>query len=174
MKSNLEVIGRNVLVTFKHSATEVPAKVDTGADGSSVWATNIFVDEQHHLHFTLFGEGSPYYTGEEIITDNYSVAKVRSSSGHAQIRYRATLNVAISGRQIKVRFTLADRHKNVFPILIGRRTLAKRFVVDVSQSEYSGQAQLKTRRLNDELQKNPHEFYKKYHHNDNDSDKVKK
>lgn len=174
MKSNLEVIGRNALVTFKGSIKDVPAKVDTGADGSSIWATNIYIDESHHLHFVLFGENSPYYTGDEITTDEYSVAKVRSSSGHAQIRYRATLNVTISGHCIKVRFTLADRRKNIFPILIGRRTLAKRFVVDVSQSEYNGQARIKTRLLNDELQKNPHEFYKKYHQNDIDSDKVKK
>lgn len=174
MKSNLEVIGRNVLVTFRGSIKDVPAKVDTGADGSSVWATDIYVDEAHHLHFVLFDKGSEYYTGEEIVTDDYSVAKVRSSSGHTQIRYRAALSVDIAGHHVKVRFTLADRHKNLFPILIGRRTLAKRFVVDVSQSEYNGQTRVKTRRLNDELQKNPHEFYKKYHQNNIDSDKVKK
>lgn len=174
MKSNLEVIGRNILVEFDGIAESVPAKVDTGADSSAVWVTNIRVDEDHHLHFTLFGEGSPYYTGEEIITDNYSVVKVRSSSGHAQIRYRATIAVNIMGRRINVRFTLANRRKNIFPILIGRRTLAHKFVVDVTKSEYEARARSTTRLLNDELEKNPYAFYKKYHQNDDNSDKVEK
>lgn len=174
MKSNLEVIGRNALVTFNGIAKGVPAKVDTGADSSAVWATNVRVDEDHHLHFTLFGEGSPYYTGEEIVTDNYSVASVRSSSGHTQIRFRATLPVKIAGRRINVRFTLADRHRNAYPILIGRRTLARRFVVDVTQSEYEARPRSTARPLNDEFDKNPYAFYKKYHQNDDNSDKVEK
>ncbi len=174
MKNNLETIGRNTLVSFKDSVQDVPAKVDTGADSSSIWATNIYVDKNHQLHFVLFGDSSPHYTGQEIITDNYSVVKVRSSSGHAQIRYRVVLSVTVVGRNVHVRFTLADRRRNIFPILIGRRTLMNRFIVDVSRSECQYNLRPKARLLNNELEKNPHEFFKKYHQNDSESDKVKK
>lgn len=174
MKSNLDVIGRNAYISFVGHSSKIPAKVDTGADSSSVWASNVFMDKDHRLHFVLFDEVSPYYTGEEIVADGYSVSRVRSSSGHAQIRYRTPLAIEISGRRIKAVFTLADRHRNLFPVLIGRRTLAGKFVVDVTKSECNDMTQKKTRKLNDELEKDPYAFYKKYHHNNDEDDKVKK
>lgn len=167
-------IGRNAYIEFVGNGQSVPAKVDTGADSSAVWATDIRMDKDHRLHFVLFDKDSPYYTGDEIIVEDYNVSRVRSSSGHTQIRYRAKLSVRIAGRRVKASFTLADRSKNIFPVLIGRRTLAGRFVVDVSQAECDETGGNKTRRLNDELEKDPYAFYKKYHHNDTKNDKVKK
>lgn len=174
MKSNLEVIGRNAHIEFIDHVKDVPAKVDTGADSSSVWASNVFIDTAHRLHFTLFDKGSEYYTGEEIIAEKYSVSRVRSSSGHTQIRYRATLPVRLANRRINVRFTLADRRRNLFPVLIGRRTLAEKFVVDVTQAECDEIASNNKKPLNEEFIKDPHAFYKKYHQNNDNDDKVKK
>ncbi|MFZ1360625.1 MAG: RimK/LysX family protein [Candidatus Saccharimonadales bacterium] len=174
MNKTLDGIGRNALVEFIRHANAVPAKVDTGADSSAVWATNIYMDTDHRLHFVLFGQESPFYTGQEVVTDEYSVSRVRSSSGHSQIRYRVPLSVRVAGRRVRATFTLADRSKNIFPVLIGRRTLAGRFVVDVSRSECDESATGKTRRLNTELRKDPYAFYKKYHHNGTNDDKVKK
>ncbi len=165
MKSNFEVIGRNAYVEFIGHTDKVPAKVDTGADSSAVWATQIRMDEDHRLHFVLFDKGSPYYTGEEIIVENYNVSRVRSSSGHTQIRYRAVLSIRVAGRRVKASFTLADRSKNIFPVLIGRRTLAKRFVVDVAKAECVNSIPEKTQKLNEELKEDPYAFYKKYHQN---------
>ena len=50
------VIGRNTHVDFGKRAAGVPAKIDTGADGSAVWASNIRVDKNGVLKFSLFGE----------------------------------------------------------------------------------------------------------------------
>ena len=174
MKSNLKVIGRNAYIELVGYTKNVPAKIDTGADSSSVWVSDIFVDTDHTLHFKLFAKGSPYYTGKEIIAATYSVSRVRSSSGHAQIRYRVTLPVYLLGRKIKIRFTLADRKNNQFPILIGRRTLAGKFVVDVTQSECQDVSDKTKKPLNEEFIKDPHAFYKKYHQNNDNDDKVKK
>lgn len=170
---HLDTIGRNAYIEFAGYAKKVPAKVDTGADSSAVWASAIHVDEAHKLHFVLFDKGSPYYTGEVIVTDDYSVLRVRSSSGHVQIRYRVPMSVGIAGRRIKVSFTLANRSKNKFPALIGRRTLAGKFVVDVSEAEHKEPTVRKlTRALNDELSKSPYDFHKKYHRNGDKNDKV--
>ena len=58
------VIGRAEQVSFpKLGAIDVTAKVDTGADISSVWASAISETDQG-LSFCLFGEGNPHYTGE--------------------------------------------------------------------------------------------------------------
>ncbi len=163
-----QIIGRNTLVEFIGYASNVPAKVDTGADSSSLWVSNLFVDEDHKLHFVLFDVISPHYIGQEIITDDFSVSKVRSSTGHLQIRYRTHFSVVIGGRKLRTAFTLADRSVNAFPVLIGRRTLLNRFLVDVSQSEYSHQRPKRTMDLNKEHVKDPHAFYKKYHLNNDE------
>lgn len=169
------VIGRNTIVHFVGHATDVPAKVDTGADRSALWASNIEIADDHALRFTLFDPSSSLYTGEIISTNDYKVSKVRSSSGHMQIRYRVRLPVVIRGRQVLASFTLADRSANHFPVLIGRRTLAGKFFVDVSRAEYEmPRSRRRRHKLNDELIKNPRAFYEKYHANDDESDKVKK
>lgn len=162
---SLETIGRSARVDFIGFADGVPAKVDTGADSSAVWASDVFVDAEHVLHFKFFGKGSPYYTGNDVAVKSFGVTQVRSSSGHIQVRYRVKLSVRIGKRRFKVAFTLADRAEHTFPVLIGRRTLHNKFTVDVAKSEDGLQTGRTFPSLNDELQKNPHEFHKKYHLN---------
>lgn len=161
----LETIGRSALVDFIGHAKNVPAKVDTGADGSAVWASDIFVDPEHVLHFKFFGEGSEHYTGEDVAMKDFGVSQVRSSSGHIQVRYRVKLSVRIGKRRFKVAFTLADRTEHKFPVLIGRRTLHNKFTVDVAKSMDGAPAGRTFPDLTDELRKDPYGFYKKYHLN---------
>lgn len=110
----------------------VPAKVDTGADSSAIWASNIHEDDGV-LYFTLFDKQSPFYTGKELSTHSFSVASIKNSFGKTEFRYKVLLRVKIAGRNIHVRFTLANRENNSQPILIGRRTLHGKFIVDVSR-----------------------------------------
>ncbi|HSX17426.1 MAG TPA: RimK/LysX family protein [Patescibacteria group bacterium] len=126
-------IGRNALITVG-DIDGVPAKVDTGADTSSVWASGIR-EENGELHFYLFDEGSDYYTGEEIVAYSgcYQQVRVDSSTGHAQKRYVVVLPVIVEGKRLEARFTLADRRAMAYPVLLGRNFLAGQFVVDVSQ-----------------------------------------
>jgi len=168
------VIGRNALVDIVGHGSNIPAKIDTGADRSSLWASNIEITADYKLRFVLFDKTSPYYTGKVVTTSEYSVSRVRSSSGHAQIRYRVDLPLKIHGRRVIVSFTLADRSKNIFPVLIGRRTLAGRFLVDVSQLEQAAMLEKQVLGLNEELKKDPHAFYKKYHASKDKGDKVER
>lgn len=125
-------IGRVTKVDFpKLGITDVPAKVDSGADSSSVWASNI-KERAGKLSFTLFAPGSPYYTGEVITTRHYHIRSIKNSFGHAEFRYKVSLQVTLENRTINVSFTLANRSDNRFPVLIGRRTLQGRFLIDVS------------------------------------------
>ena len=132
------VIGSTEFVDFDERAQKVPAKIDTGADSSAVWASNIRIDKDGVLKFSLFGEGSPYYNGKVFKRTDYSVARVRSSSGHEQIRYRTHFWVKISGRKIKMLMNLSDRSRNEFPVLIGRRSISGKFLVDVSRKMFAG------------------------------------
>lgn len=127
------IIGRNALVTVS-SCENVPAKVDTGADSSSIWATDIR-EEGNALYFKLFCNGSDFYTGEEIIAEagTYEEVRIASSSGERQDRYAVTLPVFVEGKQLEVRFTLADRTTMAYPVLLGRSFLEGQFLVDVSR-----------------------------------------
>jgi hypothetical protein len=165
MEQELQIIGRNVLVDFvgpNSHISGIPAKIDTGADSSSLWASNIVVTKNGVLKFTLFAEGSKYYTGEVIKRKAFRAAVVRSSNGHEQIRYRTEIPVKIAGKRVRVGFYLSDRSANDFPILLGRRTLNKKFLVDVSVKEYKTAPKIK-RGIYEELIKDPYAFHKKYH-----------
>lgn len=140
----------------------IPAKIDTGADSSAIWASNINIAKDGTLTFSLFGEGSKFYTGETIARKTYHVKVVRSSNGDEEIRYRVELPLVLAGRSIKAMFTLADRSKNNFPILIGRKTLKNKFLVDVSKMSVEKKSNPKTPKLNEELEKNPYAFHQKY------------
>lgn len=148
--------------------SDVPAKVDTGAESSAIWATNIRVKPDGTLKFTLFGEKSPLYTGRVFTRTpgNYKVGIVRSSNGHEQIRFRVYFRVKIAGKTIRALFSLADRSHNNYPVLVGRRTVAGKFLVDTSQKNVDGLPQdpkdARERSLGVELQQNPYTFYRKY------------
>ena len=140
----------------------VPAKIDTGADTSAIWASNIKMEKDGALAFSLFDKESPFYTGEIIKTKDYKAKMVRSSHGDRQVRYRVVLPITLKKESFKAAFTLADRSKNNFPILIGRRTIKGKYLVDVSRESITRPKPSSTTKLNRELENNPIEFHQKY------------
>ncbi len=156
------IIGRNTKVDFGRRAIGVPAKIDTGADSSSVWASKVRIDKDGVLKFALFGEGSPYYNGKIFKRTDYKVAVVRSATGEEQIRYRTHFTIRMGGKKIRTLFNLSDRSKNNFPVLIGSRTLTNKFLVDVSRKEVIFNKNPKTNVLNKKLIEDPYKFYKKH------------
>jgi len=160
-RKDLEIIGSTELVSVENFSN-IPAKIDTGADSSAIWASNLSVDKKGVLSFSLFGEGSKFYTGEKIERTDFRVLVVRSSNGDEEIRYRTELSLELGRKNIKAMFTLADRSKNHFPILIGRRTLKNKFLVDVSKRAVEKERNPKTPSLNKELRENPFKFHQKY------------
>lgn len=158
---DLPIIGNSVRIEVA-GIKEVPAKVDTGAESSSIWVSDIVMEEDGRISFCLFAPGSEFYTGERLYSDDYKAMSVRNSTGQATVRYRVHLPVVIKGKKIKAGFTLADRSRNNFPILIGRRLLKGRFLVDVSKLDVPYPSRPEDTRLNEELSNNPQEFHQRY------------
>ncbi|HTK39834.1 MAG TPA: RimK/LysX family protein [Patescibacteria group bacterium] len=128
------IIGRAESIDFIGSDTEylsIAAKVDTGAYSSSVWASNI-VEQDGELSFELLGKGHEAYTGETIRMSKYSVVTIENSFGKSEKRYGVMLRVRFCGKKVSTFFTLSDRSKKIYPVLVGRKLLKGRFVVDVS------------------------------------------
>lgn len=131
-QANYGVIGTTEFAVFpENSDMPVPVKVDTGADGSSVWATEVN-EQDGELSFVLFGPSSACYTGKVFTTRSFRLAKIKNSFGDDEFRYRVKLALVIAGKQYRASFTLANRANNRFPVLIGKRFLRNRFLVDVS------------------------------------------
>lgn len=111
---------------------DIPAKIDTGADNSAIWASNVRLKEGQVV-FNLFAPGSVYYREEPIVVSNFRTTTVRNSFGHKEFRYKIQLNVCIGEHKLKHWFTLADRSRNNYPILLGKNFLKNKFIVDVSR-----------------------------------------
>lgn len=142
--------------------SDIPAKIDTGADSSAIWASGIKMNPDGVLEFKLFDKKSPFYTGETLYFDDYKVKTIRSSHGDQQIRYQVKLEVTLRGQTFETTFSLANRSRNNFPVLIGRRTLKNRFLVDVSKAIIKHSQNPSTPKLNQELKEDPYEFHQKY------------
>lgn len=131
-----EVIGRVELISFPSlKVGGVSARIDTGAKTSSIWATSIKARKDGGLDFILFGKSSPLYNGKKITVSSYEETVVSSSMGNIQKRYKVKLTIRINGHRIKASFSLADRSRQVYPVLIGRNVLRGKFIVDVTRGE---------------------------------------
>lgn len=147
MKQEKTFIGRVEEITLVDFSDQIiPAKVDTGADRSSIWASNI-VRTQYHLQFTLFDTNSKFYTGTVISLphDNYSETVVENSFGHKETRYLVYLRIRLAGRLVRASFTLANREAKAYPVLLGSRLLAGKYIVDVSDNSKHSKAIIKER-----------------------------
>lgn len=141
------IIGRSDVVRFVDLAiADVPAKVDTGAYGSAVHASNIKLSKDGAtLKFDLFG-GHPTYDAlsTPIKTKQFKEVEIKNSFGALEKRFEVRLKVKIGPKVFFAYFNLADRSKMMFPILLGRKMLNNRFLVDSSHSHIN-RRELKTK-----------------------------
>ena len=125
------VIGRAERIALPEFGMDaVPVRIDTGAKTSAVWASNI-TETDGTLEYSLFGEGSEFYTGNLIRTKVYGERLVANSTGHIERRYTVKMLVILEGRKVNATFTLANRASQVYPVLIGRNILRGKFIVNV-------------------------------------------
>lgn len=112
----------------------VPARVDTGAATSSFHCSKVKVIERNGqtlLSFVLdMKKGG---ASKPILVSDFKERTVKNSFGQSEQRYIIRTMVEVAGRQVRTQFSLADRFKMSFPVLLGRRLLKGKFIVDVSQ-----------------------------------------
>jgi hypothetical protein len=153
MKPDLTILGRAEAVDLPDfELVSIPAKIDTGADNSSMWASQI-KEQTDGLHCVFFGPKSPHYTGEEVvIKKDYKLTRIANSFGQKELRYKVKLRIRVKGRLVRATFTLSDRSLKTYPILLGRKLLKDKFLVDVSRgTPLKTTERLKHQRLNNDL-----------------------
>lgn len=129
---DLTVLGRAEDVSFPGiGLNKVPARIDTGARTSTIWASKTSVKDGV-LSVVFLGPGQKSYDKDAVHTfEHFGKLKVMSSNGQIQDRYLVNLVVKIGNRKVRAKFTLADRSSQVYPVLVGRNVLKGKFVVNV-------------------------------------------
>ena len=115
---------------------DIDIKIDTGAYTSSIHCHK-FYEEDGVLKCLFYDKEHPHYNRKIIVFKNYTTAKVKSSNGLVQQRYKVKTKIILFGKKYSISLTLTDRNDMKFPILIGRKFLMKKFVVDVSLKNLS-------------------------------------
>ncbi len=105
------------------------AKVDTGAKSSSLHCDSIRL-EGDMVHFSIdFEDGSKAY-----VLRTAMIQSVRSSNGIAQPRIFVYLTLGLGSCEVTTLVSLTDRSSMKYPMLLGRRFLCGRFLVDCSRT----------------------------------------
>ena len=124
------VIGSEEFVSFPELGVDkIQARVDTGAAISSLGVKWIREEE---------GVVSCLLPNKQVVTfDSFKKKVIKSSFGHTEERYVVKILINVLGRKVRTNFTLANRSKMKFPILLGRKLLKGKFVVDVDLKHQS-------------------------------------
>lgn len=112
----------------------VSAKIDTGAYTSSIHCEFAELREENGVQILCFKVLRPAhkkYNGQLICTKHFTQKKVKNSFGDEEIRFMVRAKVSMFGEKILTEFTLTDRTKMKNPILLGRKLLRGRYLVDV-------------------------------------------
>jgi len=126
------VIGRREHIDFPElGLTDITAKVDTGAYTSALYCHEVR-EENGTLIFRLLHPSYPNYDPREHRFSDYGQKKIKNSFGEIETRYTIKTLVKIGRRRIKSVFSLTDRSDMRYPVLIGRKILKNRFIIDVS------------------------------------------
>ncbi|SOE21629.1 Uncharacterized conserved protein [Spirosomataceae bacterium TFI 002] len=126
----MQIIGRKEIVELPQlQLGEIVAKIDTGAYTSSIHCVESKVEEG--VLKCLFVDENDQKTS--LSFDHFKIRLVKSSNGISESRYSIHTNIRIGSELLDIELTLSDRSEMRHPILLGRKFLRKRFLVDVSQ-----------------------------------------
>lgn len=143
MSKKKKTIGRTDKVNLPELGLfEVQAKIDTGAYTSAIHCSKIHVDTNKEgkelLVYTISGNRlGKGMRARKFKTENFKLKMIRSSNGQVQQRYVIKTKLKLFNKIYNTEFSLSDRSHMKNPILLGRKLLNGRFVVDVAEEDLS-------------------------------------
>ncbi|MHA6317168.1 ATP-dependent zinc protease family protein [Altererythrobacter sp. CAU 1778] len=135
-KKPLAVVGWRELVQLPElGLSGIPAKIDSGARTSSLHGEvleEFTRDGQQYVRFAVdFARQHVRQVCEAVHVD---IRGITSSNGETQRRYVIKTPLTIGDLTFRAEISLADRSDMQFPMLIGRSSLRRRFLVDSGHS----------------------------------------
>jgi hypothetical protein len=122
-------------------------KADTGAKTSSLHCSFIKLLDEKRVSFEVLDKTHKKYRKKRYIMPIVRIANVKSSNGHVEERYVISTKIIIFNKSYDTEFTLRNRKKMNYPILLGREFLQQGFLVDVSK-EYLSYTKKQVKGLN--------------------------
>jgi hypothetical protein len=128
-----QIIGRLEMIMLPQLCPgAIEAKIDTGAYRTAIHSLSCReIDEGDkrvlEVVFDLDGNGA-----RTLYFDDFMQKQVKSSFGNSELRYCVKVGIHIGNRKIISEVSLTDRSDMRYQVLIGRKTLNQRFLVDTS------------------------------------------
>lgn len=120
---------------------EIKAKVDTGADNSSLHAFNLERFDRGGVEMVRFELHPRQRKKRPSISCEAEVVgekKVKNPGGRSEIRPIITTTLIVADKRIGAKVNLTTRDEMTFRMLLGRRTIRKNFLVDPGRSYLGG------------------------------------
>ena len=132
----LPIVGWRELVHLPELGLHnLPAKIDTGARTSSLHATVLDEYERDGAQFVRFAvDFPPQHVRQVCEAVHIDWRGITSSNGKTQRRRIIKTPLKIGDVEFRAEISLANRADMRFPMLIGRSSLRRRFVVDSGHS----------------------------------------
>jgi hypothetical protein len=132
----MHIIGRADKVDLpEFNLTNIEVKTDTGAFTSSIHCSYVNESEsdgEKYLEFKLLDPAYPQFTDSVIKTKTYEKKIVKNSFGMSEERFVIKTKIVIFSYEYPIEFSLSQREEMKYPILLGRKFLSKKFMVNPS------------------------------------------
>ena len=116
--------------------SDIHAKIDTGAYTCCLHCRKAGIVDGK-LEFILLDEEHPEFTGMKFTFDTFEEKDIKNSFGEKERRFVILTTMRIFNEEITTEFSLSNRGSLKFPILIGRKILRDRFLIDVKKKNLS-------------------------------------
>jgi len=120
----------------------IRAKIDTGARSSALHVEGIETFQSNGREWVRFAiatgsPGAPAVVVESVVHDRRPVT---DSGGHVSERIFLLTTIALAGHAYPAEINLTSRRNMLFPMLLGRTALARRFLIDPRRSFRAGRS----------------------------------
>jgi hypothetical protein len=136
-----KIIGRRELVSFPDLGLyDIEAKIDTGAYTSSIHCKEVELIHKNGQDYVSFRMQHPLikdFGNNRIEWPLYKTKLVKNSFGQVEERFVFKSRISFYDELYDIELSLADRSLMDYPLLLGRKTLKRKFVVDVSKIHYA-------------------------------------
>lgn len=129
----MDIIGRKTIIQLPLlGGANVRAKIDTGAFRTAVHCESWSLTEaegKQVLQVTIqWEEGKPVV----LHFDKFQKRTIKNSFGQTEERYCVRTLILIHKKKIQSEISFTNRSGMRYPVLLGRKTIGKKFLVDVS------------------------------------------
>jgi hypothetical protein len=135
------IIGRKDIADFeKLELYGIEVKIDSGAYTSSLHCHKIEKINKDGIEFikcNFLDPNHPQYHDKEFWFENFKMRTIKSSNGSVEERVSIKTEITIFQKKYPIELTLAERIEMKHPVLLGRKFVSKRFLIDTSRKNLS-------------------------------------